>query len=359
MALGPLVVKNGSSARRRTSSGMPPPVSATLQYTRSSRVHVLSVIFPAWVIESAAFETNSVLTQFLESPTANLVSNVGALIFPLSFAYAILRQRLFDVRVIIRRGLQYAMARRFLLAIPMMAAGLLALDLIFHGNQPLFEVLKAHGAVYVAVWALAGLAYQQRNVWLSWLDRRFFRDKYDAQWLFRQVMDDIRHAANVEEVSSSVVTRVVEALHAEFCALLVRKPEEPLYCVVAAAPPGSLTADLPATNKLIPLVRMLGRSVPIMLAESGWLGQQLPQVDKDFLHNARIDLLVPVVLAEGGVRGARERRRGGEGERARDRRREGRDRQAEGRRRQAERFPVVRCGGLLGMPRAPSCSALR
>jgi hypothetical protein len=40
---------------------------------------------------------------------------------------------------------------------------------------------------------------------------------------------------------------------------------------------------------LIPLVRMLDRSVPITLAESGWLGQQLPQVDKDFLHNARIE----------------------------------------------------------------------
>jgi len=253
------------------------------------------------VIESAAFETNSVLTQFLESPTANLVSNLGVLIFPLSFAYAILRQRLFDVRVIIRRGLQYAMARRFLLAIPMMAAALLAVDLIFHGNQPLFGVLKARGAVYVAVFAVAGLAYAQRQIWLSELDRRFFRDQYDAQTLFKQVMDDIRHAANIEEVSSSVVTRVVEAFHAEFCALLVRKPEEPLYRVVAAAPSGSLTAALPATNKLIPLVRMLDRSVPIMLAESGWLGQQLPQVDKDFLHDARIDLLVPVALAEGST----------------------------------------------------------
>jgi sigma-B regulation protein RsbU (phosphoserine phosphatase) len=253
------------------------------------------------VIESAAFETNSVMMQFLESPTANVVSNLGVLIFPLSFAYAILRQRLFDVRVIIRRGLQYAMARRFLLAIPMMAVGLLTVDLIFHGNQPLFAVLKSHGAVYVAVWALAGLAYQQRNVWLSELDRRFFRDKYNAQTLFKQVMDDIRHAGNVEEVSSSVVTRVAEALHAEFCALLMRRPEESLYRVVAAAPAGSLAADLPATNKLIPLVRMLDRSVPIMLAESGWLGQQLPQVDKDFLHNARIDLLVPVTLAEGNT----------------------------------------------------------
>jgi serine/threonine-protein kinase len=81
----------------------------------------------------------------------------------------------------------------------------------------------------------------------------------------------------------------------------MRRPEESLYRVVAAAPAGSLAADLPATNKLIPLVRMLDRSVPIMLAESGWLGQQLPQVDKDFLHNARIDLLVPVTLAEGNT----------------------------------------------------------
>jgi len=46
---------------------------------------------------------------------------------------------------------------------------------------------------------------------------------------------------------------------------------------------------------------MLDRPVPIMLAESGWLGQQLPQVDKDFLHGARIDLLVPVALTEGST----------------------------------------------------------
>jgi tRNA A-37 threonylcarbamoyl transferase component Bud32 len=247
------------------------------------------------------FDSNSVLTQMLASPTADLVANVGVLIFPLSFAYAILRQRLFDVRVIIRRGLQYAMARRVLLALPLMAAALLAIDLILHGQQPLFEVLKARGAVYLAFCAAAGLAYAQRQTWLSELDRRFFRDKYDAQKLFKQVVDDIRRARNVDEVASSVVTRVAEALHAEFSALLVRKPEEPLYRVVAAAPAGALTAELPASNKLIPLVRMLDRSVPIMLAESGWLGQQLPQVDKDFLHDARIDLLVPVSLTEGNI----------------------------------------------------------
>lgn len=253
------------------------------------------------VIGTVFADMRPALERFFYSPTTDLVSSVGALIFPLSFAYAILRQRLFDVRVIVRRGLQYALARNFLRAIPIVAAGLLLLDLIFHGSQPLFGVLRARGAVYLAIAALAGLAYAQRQTWLSGLDRRFFRDKYDAHALFREIVEEIRHAATVEQVSPSVVTRVAEALHAAFCAMLVRKPGEPLYRVVASAPVGALATDLPATNKLIPLVRMLDRSVPITLAESGWLGQQLPQVDKDFLHDARIDLLVPVALAEGAT----------------------------------------------------------
>jgi tRNA A-37 threonylcarbamoyl transferase component Bud32 len=257
------------------------------------------VFYVPRVIGTALVDFNATLTAFLESPTTNLVCSVGMLVFPLSFAYAILKHKLFDVRVMIRRGLQYALARNFLRAIPVVAAGVLVLDVVFHGNQPLFGVLKSRGAVYVAIAALAGLAYAQRQTWLSGLDRRFFRDKYDAHRLFREIVDEVRHAGSVEQVAPSVATRVADALHAEFCALLQRKPGEPLYRVVAAAPAGALTADLPATNKLIPLVRMLDRSVPITLAESGWLGQQLPQVDKEFLHNARIELLVPVSLEEG------------------------------------------------------------
>ncbi len=257
------------------------------------------VFYVPRVIGTALVDFNATLTAFLESPTTNLVCSVGMLVFPLSFAYAILKHKLFDVRVMIRRGLQYALARNFLRAIPVVAAGVLVLDVVFHGNQPLFGVLKSRGAVYVAIAALAGLAYAQRQTWLSGLDRRFFRDKYDAHQLFREIVDEVKHAGSVEQVAPSVATRVADALHAEFCALLQRKPGEPLYRVVAAAPVGALTAELPATNKLIPLVRMLDRSVPITLAESGWLGQQLPQVDKEFLRNARIALLVPVSLEEG------------------------------------------------------------
>lgn len=241
------------------------------------------------------------LFDFLSSPYMNWVCTLGMLIFPLSFAYAILKHRLFDLRVIIRRGVQYALARGVLLGIPAAALGLLILDVLIHGDQPLFSVLKPHASTYVAVLSLAALAATQRQKWLSALDRRFFRDKYDAHELFRELVEEIRRAETVEEVAPRVVTRIADTLHAQGCAFLVRKPGESLYRVMAAAPEGALSTDLPASNKLIPLVRTLECSISITSAGTGWLGQQLPQVDKEFLQNAKIELLVPVTLKEGST----------------------------------------------------------
>jgi len=253
------------------------------------------------VISTSLINLSPGFYEFFESPYVDIACAVGMLIFPMSFAYAILKQRLFDVRIIIRQGVQYALARHVLLAIPVLAIGLLLGTVVAQGSQPLFSVLKTHAGSYVAIVALAALASTQRQKWLSALDRKFFRDKYDAQELFREIVDDIRRAESVEEVAQQVVGRVAEALHTQGCGLLVRKPGEDLYRIVAAAPPGSLSTDLPATNKLIPLVRMLECPVPITQAGTGWVGQQLPQVDKDFLQKAQIELLVPVALKEGST----------------------------------------------------------
>jgi len=253
------------------------------------------------VIGTSLIRLSPRFNEFFGSPLVYMAMSIGMLIFPMSFAYAILKQRLFDVRIIIRRGLQYALARRVLLAIPALAIGLLVVTVVAQGSQPLFSVLKSHAASFVAIAALATLASTQRQKWLLALDRKFFRDKYDAQQLFREIVEDIRRADNVEEVAPLIVGRVAEALHTRGCGLLVRKPGENLYRVVATAPLGSFSTDLPATNKLIPLVRSLESSMSITAAGSTWLGEQLSQVDKDFLQSARIELLVPVSLKEGNT----------------------------------------------------------
>jgi serine/threonine-protein kinase len=219
------------------------------------------------------------------------------LAFPLSFAYAILRHRLFDVGVLIRQGLQYAVARGALLSlVPMLGAILLA-DAFLHGDQPLISVLAMRGWVYVTAGALALVAHTRRERWLGALDRRFFRERYDAQQLLREVVEDIRQAGSLERVAPRVVARIEAALHPEFVALLVHEQSETSYRSLAAAPAGHAPPPLSAASKLAALMRVLDSPLEMSHTESGWLQQQLPPKDADFLRQARIDLLVPISTA--------------------------------------------------------------
>ena len=111
---------------------------------------------------------------------------------PCAFAYAIIAQRLFDIRIIIRQGLQYAFARRsILLLVPALAAGLVV-DLVVHAERPLIDIIQARGWAY-GRWRdwprwPTGIAMR----WMASLDRRFFRERYDAHQILRQVVEDVR-----------------------------------------------------------------------------------------------------------------------------------------------------------------------
>jgi tRNA A-37 threonylcarbamoyl transferase component Bud32/uncharacterized membrane protein len=217
------------------------------------------------------------------------------LAFPLSFAYAILRHRLFDVGVLIRQGLQYAVARGALLSlVPVLVAAMFA-DALLHGEQPLLEIVRARGWVYATVGALALLAHARRRQWLSELDRRFFRERYNAQRLLGEVADEVREARSFERVAPRVVARIEAALHPEFAAVMVHEPPEAGFRCLAAAPSGQAPPSLPSESRLMGLVRVLGKPLELPHTESGWLQQQLPREETDLLRRAEIDLLVPIM----------------------------------------------------------------
>ena len=218
------------------------------------------------------------------------------LAFPLSFAYAILRHRLFDVGVLIRQGLQYAAARGALLSLVPVLVAVMFGDALLHGEQPLLEIVRARGWVYGTLGALALLAHARRRQWLAALDRRFFRERYDAQRLLREVVEEVHEARSFELVAPRVVARIEAALHPEFAAMMVHEPPGAGFCCLAAAPSGQAPASLPAESKLLALLRVLGKPLEVTLTESGWLKQQLPHEETDFLRQARIELVVPVAI---------------------------------------------------------------
>src|SRR3970282_1145517 len=93
----------------------------------------------------------SILGDVAAGPLASVFSSAPVLLggllalalLPLSFAYAILRHRVFGI------------ARGFLFALVPGLAAIFVLDLLLHGDQPLVAVLEARGWVYAVLGGLA------------------------------------------------------------------------------------------------------------------------------------------------------------------------------------------------------------
>jgi hypothetical protein len=218
---------------------------------------------------------------------------------PTTIAYAILRHRVFDIRIMIRQGIQYAAARGLLLsAVPVLSV-LLALDLLLHGNRPLVEVLRQRGWLYLISGALAFLLHARRHTWLAALDRRFFRERYDAQRVLREVVEEVRAARDFEKASRRVVAQIEATLHSETAAVMLRQPRGAVYGVLASSP--APPPAIPADSKIMGLVRLLAKPVEIPQTDTGWLRQQLPRDESEFLRQARLEWLFPISLGAEGA----------------------------------------------------------
>ena len=233
--------------------------------------------FPYWIV------TPCILVTFL---------------LPLSVAYAVVRHRVLGVPQLLRLGLQYAFARKLLLSLVPLLAGLLLLDLLLHAD-PLIDVLRARGWVYGVLGGLALVTHTQRQRWLGTLDRQFFRERYDARRLLGEVVKEVGEATSFEQVAPRAVARIEAALHAEFVAVSMLNPNETSFRNVASAPAGRAPLALAVDSKVVALLQVLGKPLEVSLSGTSWLKQQLPHEETDYLRQSRIDLLVPIAGGPG------------------------------------------------------------
>jgi hypothetical protein len=195
--------------------------------------------------------------SLFSSPAAAMGSILG-LALPSSFAYAILRHRLFDVRLMLRLGLQYALARGVLVSVvPLMGAVFLA-DLWINRQTSFAGILQARGWVYASLAGLAIVARLRRGQWLDALDHRYFRERLNAQRLLRGIGEEIRNATALDDVAMRVVRQIEAALHPAFVALLVRQPGQAIFQTIAISPASHEPFSLPSPSraqveKLVPI----------------------------------------------------------------------------------------------------------
>jgi tRNA A-37 threonylcarbamoyl transferase component Bud32 len=215
---------------------------------------------------------------------------------PVALAYAALRHRVLGVGVLLRQGLQYAVAKGTLLALaPLLGLALVA-DLVLHSDQTLAQVFLARGWLWAALAGAALLAHAKSRAWLPALDRAFFRERYDAQRILRGVLADVRQTTDLAAAASRAVSQIDAALHPEFAAILVRDPDEPAFRVSASSRELPAPPDVRAEGKLMALLRVLGKPVELSQSDTGWLRRQLPAEETDGLVRARIEWIFPIAL---------------------------------------------------------------
>ena len=229
------------------------------------------------------------------TPVVALGAILG-LAFPASFAYAILRHRLFDVTFIVRRSLQYATARWVLASIVPATAAVFLIDLWINRQIPFAYILQARGWGYLTLAGLASVARFRRDRWIDVLDRRFFRERYRAERVLRRISEEVRGATSLETVAPRVVVEIEAALHPEFIALLLCHASEHVFRAVITVPGTARIEPLPSASKTATLLEVLHWPVQVPAADQAGLLRQLPADELQWLRLSRIELLVPIRL---------------------------------------------------------------
>ena len=211
-------------------------------------------------------------------------------IMPLAFAYATLRHRLFDLRVIVRLGLQYALARGLIVALIPITLLVLAVDIWLHADQSVASIMASRGWNYAAVASIVSVVFARRHKWMPALDRRFFRERYEAHQILKGVVEDVGQSPDFDTGARKVVARIHSALHPVMAAVMKRPRTATAFSAAAKLPEGAPLTALLSGNAITQVVRALGR--PVVFGPQGL--RDIPADHQAWLAESQVEVVVPI-----------------------------------------------------------------
>ena len=196
-------------------------VSMILRFRRSIGVERQQL---KWIVYSGAVAAGGfALTLFLTGPFANAVFALAFLAFigvPVAAGVAILRYRLYEIDLLINRTLVYGTLTA-------------ALVLVYVGSvvllQSVFRALtgqESQLAIVASTLAIAALFNPLRRRVQAFVDRRFYRRKYDAAKTLEAFSARLRDRTDLDALSRDLVGVVGETLQPAHVLLWLRPPQD-------------------------------------------------------------------------------------------------------------------------------------
>ena len=156
-------------------------------------------IFPSWVI-----------TLLL----------IPLVLFPLSLTYVIVVQKAMGVGVAIRQGLQYTLARGGIRVLQVIAIGTVVVAGTTMAANANHDRLQKTIVILVGIGAYFTIRRLGDSL-RTWVDRRFFRESYDAETMLNELSDQVRSMVEPKPLLETVAARISETLHVPQVAVLL------------------------------------------------------------------------------------------------------------------------------------------
>jgi phosphoserine phosphatase RsbU/P len=204
-------------------------------------------------------------------------------LFPLTLAYVIVVEKAMDLKVAIRQGLQYALARRGVRVLTVLVTIAVILTGVHLLNQPGVrgpQQLMLIAFMIVIIIRLRVLAEKLR----SWVDRRFFREAVDTERVLRELGDNVRSIVEMQPLLETVTSTISAALHVAKVAVMTRQNGyfAPAHALGYGSPGPHM--HFAATSGV---AERLGRSRdPVrvsMTRPEAWVDQQLTELGPELL----------------------------------------------------------------------------
>ena len=217
-------------------------------------------------------------------------------LIPLAFAAAIVRYRLWDVEVIVKRGLVYTVV------VGAMAGIYILLERL--ASAVFLDDSAGHNSVIalLATAVVVLLAGPARNTIQTMLDRAYYRDRYDYRRALVGFARDLNSDLDLSRMTDRLVTRVTETLVVDRMILLL-DPEQgagaagefrPLRWVGFDEEPTSLTRTSAIGERLLQGRQMVALDDPSVR-------RRLPPDEVELWLNQEIHYFVPCVAEEGPI----------------------------------------------------------
>jgi len=213
------------------------------------------------------------------------------LCIPASIVVAVWKEQLFDIKVLVRRGLQYLLARTALRILLVLPFAVLTLSVLSNPNRTLIQILTEGAGWLNLVWIGAIAATLRfRHTLQSSLDRRFFREAYEQEQVLLQLMDEVRQRDSTDEIARLVSARIESVLHPTALHVFYRAQEHG-EMIAGHSSSGTLTGRDLSQHQAI--LRIMEGETTVRDFPSGFEGR-VPENERRWLEELGVRLVVPI-----------------------------------------------------------------